>query len=625
VPSLAGTKLDKYDMLEEVGHGGMAVVYRGHDTVLEREVAVKVLHAHLSDRAESRLRLQREALAVAKLRHENILEIFDYSGTDADESYLVTEFIHGPTLREWIDEHLDPRPAVAAMIIHRLCLALVHAHKSGIVHRDIKPENVMIRLEDGCIKLMDFGIAQILDNQKLTLTGQLIGSPAYMAPELINGRPLDARTDLFSLGIMLYQLATGALPFSGRNPHEVLNRIADGEYAAPSTICPLVDRELEAIIAKALASNPDDRFQSVETLAAELCSYLEEMGLEPSPQELCAYFRNPADYALELDERVSVALMEQAGRAAADGSSGRAIRLLGRVLEIDPEHKAARAMLARLRTRERRMRQGLVAGGLVAVAGLVAAGVMLLPPGDGPAERGSKEAHDAHAMVSRTNTPEENPTGPGPDAMPVAAADDDDDGSDETSGGPAESLGTQTGGPTESASVRPIRPKINKEAHRAAVPEPIACQIQLEGIPKGLRKDVTVRVGRQDYPGGDRVSVELIGDKAELLASHERWEGRRTLIAPDCRVGIVPVRLDPKPATVKFVGNENITVQCLAGCPPRLREALYFDAFAKVEIPLDGLDHNIRVVFKRAGFESREQSFRIHPGRNEISIDLDPR
>ena len=179
VPNLAGTQIGKYDMIEEVGHGGMAVVYRGLDRVLKREVAVKVLHPHLADRAESRARLEREAIAVAKLRHENILEIFDYSGTEADASYIVTEFIHGVTLKQWVDERLEPRPAVAALIVHRLCQALQHAHRSGIVHRDIKPENVMIR-EDGVLKLMDFGIAQlILDDQKLTLTGQLIGSPAY--------------------------------------------------------------------------------------------------------------------------------------------------------------------------------------------------------------------------------------------------------------------------------------------------------------------------------------------------------------------------------------------------------------------------------------------------------------
>ncbi|MBC8070399.1 MAG: protein kinase, partial [Deltaproteobacteria bacterium] len=360
--TLAGTQLDKYDMLEEVGHGGMAVVYRGRDRVLDREVAIKVLHPHLSDRVESRERLHREALAVAKLRHENILEIFDYSGPGVAESYIVTEFIHGPTLRQWLDDGYVPRPAIAALVVHRLALALAQAHKAGIVHRDIKPENVMIRREDGCVKLMDFGIAQILDSQKLTMTGQLIGSPAYMAPELINGRPLDARTDLFSLGILLYQLATGELPFFGRNPHEVLNRIADGNYPAPSTVCPLCDGELEAIIDKALASNPDDRYQSTDALAKRLEEYLQEITVEPVAGELREYFRGPSDYLAQLDARVSTALMGHAERAAREGLHARAIRLLDRVLELDRDNKQARAMLSRLRVRARRMRHVLVGG-----------------------------------------------------------------------------------------------------------------------------------------------------------------------------------------------------------------------------------------------------------------------
>ncbi|MEM6296371.1 MAG: serine/threonine-protein kinase, partial [Myxococcota bacterium] len=366
MPSLAGSKLDKYEIIEEVGHGGMAVVYRGSDTVLEREVAVKVLHSHLADREESRARLQREALAVAKLRHDNILEIFDYSGSETDESYIVTEFIHGPTMRAWVDDSLDPRPTIAAMIVHRLCLALCEAHRAGIVHRDIKPENVMVRTHDGTLKLMDFGIAQIIDDQKLTLTGQLIGSPAYMAPELISGRPLDQRTDLFSLGILLYQLATGKLPFSGRNPHEVLNRIADGDYPPPATICPLVDRDLETIIAVALATSPDERFQSAETFAKELERYLEEMGVPASQEELRAYFEAPKTYVEALDVRVTKALMARAHTAAGDGQTARAIALLGRVLEIDGSHKPARVLLDKVRRRERRLRQLLLGAGALA-------------------------------------------------------------------------------------------------------------------------------------------------------------------------------------------------------------------------------------------------------------------
>ena len=338
MPNLVGTRIDKYEIQTEVGHGGMAVVYRGLDTVLNREVAVKVLHPHMAEREESRARLRREALTVARLRHENILEIYDYSGENAAESYLVTEFIHGMTLREWLDTRWRPRPALAALVVHRLCVALGHAHKIGIVHRDIKPENVMIR-QDGCLKLMDFGIAQIIDHQKLTMTGQLLGSPAYMAPELINGKPIDARTDLFAVGIMLYQLATGALPFSGRNPHEVLSRIADAEYPKACTICPLVDDELEAIIAKALAREPDLRYQSAEDFARELERYLEEVGIPAAQDEATAYFVDWDRYVDQLDKRVCATLMQRAEAAARAGHSARAIRLLGRVLELEKDQK----------------------------------------------------------------------------------------------------------------------------------------------------------------------------------------------------------------------------------------------------------------------------------------------
>ncbi|HEY0135761.1 MAG TPA: serine/threonine-protein kinase, partial [Nannocystis sp.] len=380
--NLVGTKLDKYEIQSEVGHGGMAVVYRGLDTVLNREVAVKVLHPHMAAREESRARLRREALTVARLRHENILEIYDYSGENAVESFLVTEFIHGMTLREWLDTRWRPRPALAAMVVHRLCVALGHAHKIGIVHRDIKPENVMIR-SDGCLKLMDFGIAQIIDHQKLTMTGQLLGSPAYMAPELISGKPIDARTDLFAVGIMLYQLATGALPFSGRNPHEVLSRIADAEYPKACTVCPLVDDELEAIIAKALAREPDLRYQSAEDFARELERYLEEVGIPASQEEVIGYFIDCDRYVDQLDKRVCTTLMTRAETAARAGHSARAIRLLGRVLELEKDQKQAKSMLSRLRTRERTVKRLMVGAAAVGLTALGSgAGVLwyMTPP-----------------------------------------------------------------------------------------------------------------------------------------------------------------------------------------------------------------------------------------------------
>ncbi len=259
----------RYRVLEEVGQGGMAVVYKAQDEALKREVAVKVLHAHLLAEPESKTRLEREAQAVAKLHHDNIVQIFDYSGIDSAASYIVTEFIDGQTLKQFMANRKPPPPEVAALIALEIASALVHAHSLGIIHRDVKPDNVMVR-KDGILKLMDFGVAQIMDLERMTVTGQLLGSPAYMAPEILEGKPLDVRTDVFSVGIMLYQLATGALPFSGRNPHEVLKRIAEGKFADPRTLNRLISDRLAKIIAKALARKPEERYSTVAALLDDL-------------------------------------------------------------------------------------------------------------------------------------------------------------------------------------------------------------------------------------------------------------------------------------------------------------------------------------------------------------------
>ncbi len=235
----------------------MAIVYRARDLVLDREVAVKVLHAHLAGQAESRDRLEREAQAVAKLRHENILEIYDYSGRTSDKAFIVTEFIHGTTLRAFMQTHasvLAKHPEIAELIVSEVARALDHAHKAGVIHRDVKPENVMIR-NDGVIKLTDFGIAQMIDKERMTVTGQLLGSPAYMAPEHVEGGGIDFRTDVFAVGILLYQLATGKLPFRGKNPHEVLKRIGE----CTSTRRPTRSTRASAAIARARSSRARSR------------------------------------------------------------------------------------------------------------------------------------------------------------------------------------------------------------------------------------------------------------------------------------------------------------------------------------------------------------------------------
>ena len=317
-------QLEKYRLLEEVGHGGMAVVYRGVDTALDREVAVKVLHPHLANQPESKQRFHREAQAVAKLHHDNILEIYDYSGMDSGRSYIVTEFIHGQTLKEFLRHRPISHPEIAVMIVLEVSEALNHAHSFGVIHRDIKPENIMIR-EDGRVKLTDFGIAHIVDVHGLTVTGQLLGSPAYMCPELVEGRPLDFRSDLFSLGTLLYQLATGKLPFSGKNAHEILKRIVEGKFQAPEVANPIVGPELGKVIRKTLAHSPQERYGSVSELQNDLRKFLDDVEVEDPREELKEYFRDPTAYGLAFQDRAVKALTARGKAALRQGHTQQAV------------------------------------------------------------------------------------------------------------------------------------------------------------------------------------------------------------------------------------------------------------------------------------------------------------
>ena len=360
---------ERYTLLEEVGQGGMAIVYRATDETLKRVVAIKVLHQHLAAEPESKARLEREAQAVAKLRHENILEIFDYSGLDSPSAYIVTEFIDGQTLKQFLAGRTLRHPEVAALVAMEVCGALAHAHSVGVLHRDVKPENVMVR-KDGLLKLMDFGIAQVLDLQRMTVTGQLLGSPAYMAPEIVEGKQLDFRTDVFSVGIMLYLLATGSLPFTGKNPHEVLRRITEGKFTDPRMVGRGVDQALSRIITKALARRPEDRYSDVVLLADELRAYLHDAGLGDTRAELRAFFAGPDAYEAALPKRLAAALTAAATRHLAAKRSAKALEVWNRVLAFDPNNAVVAAALRRLEGRARLK----LATILVCSAGLLAAG-----------------------------------------------------------------------------------------------------------------------------------------------------------------------------------------------------------------------------------------------------------
>ena len=337
VPSLA-----KYEVLEEIGHGGMASVYRARDPRLGRDVAIKVIHPHLRDSPEVAHRFVVEAQAVAKLRHPNIVEVFDVSEEADREQYLVVELLRGETLRAILKQHGALPPEVAAAFALELLAALTHAHGEGVVHRDVKPENVLVEFKKGegaaalKVKLTDFGIAKLLDAKGVTSTGQVLGSPAHMAPEQIEGGDVDARSDVFGLGVLLYECMVGHLPFEGNNPAQVLRRVLDGEYPIAEHERPLVGRVWSTILDRALAHAPDDRFASAAAMREAIVKELERFQVKDHREEIATYLDDPQAYVQAHEKTMTGTLCALADDARRKGRTLDAAADYNRALAYAP-------------------------------------------------------------------------------------------------------------------------------------------------------------------------------------------------------------------------------------------------------------------------------------------------
>jgi eukaryotic-like serine/threonine-protein kinase len=395
-------RLTKYDLVEEIGHGGMATVYRALDRRLGREVAVKIIHRHLRENAEVSRRFTVEARAVAKLKHPNIVEIFDVSEDDAPERYLTAELVRGKSLRTVLSEQGSLPAEVAAAVGVELSSALAHAHERDVVHRDVKPENVLFGLPQGgaaradgrarrelpdeggyreeaerrvSVKITDFGIAKMLDQQGVTATGQVLGSPAYMAPEQIECGNVDARSDVFALGVLLYECMVGHLPFEGKNPAQVLHRVLEGTFAPVDREAPQVGGRWAEIVARSLSQLPDDRPASMGALRAELEGELGALGITDTAEEVSAYFADPDGYASLLPSRLVPSLLSRGQAAQKAGRVVEAAAHLNRALAlapVDPLVVAAVASLTRSRSYDALRRRALRAAGVVAVGSIAA-------------------------------------------------------------------------------------------------------------------------------------------------------------------------------------------------------------------------------------------------------------
>ncbi|HKD20056.1 MAG TPA: protein kinase [Thermoanaerobaculia bacterium] len=297
----AGTKLGPYEILSQLGAGGMGEVYRARDTRLGREVAVKVLPRISADSADALARFEREARAVAALSHPNILAIHDF-GHEGDVAYSVTELLEGESLRQRLDAGAIP-PRKAVEYAQQIARGLAAAHDRGIVHRDLKPDNVFLT-RDGLVKILDFGLARQTkgstsggsDPQSLTASGTVVGTPGYMAPEQIRGKAIDHRVDLFALGAILYEMLTGGRAFHRDSPVETMMSVLqdDPSHALGRGIPP----ELAGIVAHSLEKSPEDRFQSARDFAFALQASDREGSGPRSPATGSARFTEKSDASI---------------------------------------------------------------------------------------------------------------------------------------------------------------------------------------------------------------------------------------------------------------------------------------------------------------------------------------
>jgi serine/threonine-protein kinase len=265
----------RYELEAVLGQGGMARVFRGTDRVLNRTVAVKVLSPQFADDEQFVARFRREAQAAAALNHSNIVSVYD-TGSQGDVHFIVMEYVEGRTLRDVIRQEGPLLPERAAEITEAVARGLAAAHQAGLVHRDVKPGNIMIT-RDGQVKVMDFGIARTTSGDTLTQTAAILGTASYLSPEQAQGESVDLRSDIYSVGCVLYEMLIGRAPFTGDSPVSIAYKHVREQPIPPSRINTDIPSGLEAVVMKCMAKNPENRYRTADELREDLARVLQGM------------------------------------------------------------------------------------------------------------------------------------------------------------------------------------------------------------------------------------------------------------------------------------------------------------------------------------------------------------
>ncbi len=280
------SQLGRYEVIGELGQGAMGIVYKAKDPLIDRIVAIKTINLNqaLEEKEEYEARFYQEAKAAGRLSHPNIVTIYDV-GKSGDVAYIAMEFLQGRELREALNETPLPPLDQVLDIVVQVAQGLAYAHEHGIVHRDVKPSNVMV-VRDGHVKITDFGIARMASASVRTQTGMVLGSPKYMSPEQVMGKATDQRSDIFSLGVMLYEMLTGQVAFNGENVNAIMYQILNTVPPPPSTLNPAVPDMLNFIVAKALAKSLDERYNDAGELANDLRACRDTVPRSGAPVDL---------------------------------------------------------------------------------------------------------------------------------------------------------------------------------------------------------------------------------------------------------------------------------------------------------------------------------------------------
>jgi tRNA A-37 threonylcarbamoyl transferase component Bud32 len=594
-------RVGRYELLGEIGRGGMAIVYRAMDTALKREVALKLLHPHLADHIEARKRFEREAHAVARLHHSSIVEVYDYADASADEVYIVMELVEGTTLRTFLDRR-GGKPLLAeaaALMARHVFAALAIAHEQGVVHRDVKPENILIGA-DGALKLSDFGIAHLVGIDQMTVTGQILGSPAYMSPEHVEMAELDARADIFSLGTVMYEMAVGAMPFSGKNPHHIIKRIVEGYYDHPLSVNPGVGHGVASIIVRCMQRERDRRYASAAAVVADLDVVLAEMGIDPGAAELAAFFADPDAWEGKRRGPAAERTLALGHAARRAGRYPVAMDHYNRVLALEPGNERALDAVAGL-SRRRQIRRFLERAALVlavVVAALAIAwpiATILLEDAGGQAEGGDGSAGGKHGAKRASHSKAE---GKG-DAGPARG---------DRGVGPDGGVAAYTARSTHVIAKRYMqRPKVLRDV--VFRPDPMRVEIVVDGTERFVFKT------------SDRSRQLPVGEHTvEFIPEDRRRESLRKKIEVTAGEGqfVVAERLKWRPARLKIASNVDAVVEVVNRALGRTNT--FFD------VPVEkGPQEHITVAVSAKGYLARAKQVIIAAGEDvEIPIDLLP-